>query len=578
MYTFLTKLAQLDAINDVFLLSEGGEVLCAMPAEASVKIAGGIARWREVVDGLAGAPSADFFFEKGCFYVHNVHIGHVIVSMKEARSLERVKMACTQVEKKLVEPLVRKKVLLKMMAEVDEACKPHLVRELAPAAEPVDREVAGQLIALLRQVQGSPQGREELLASLCEALGHSSSPEALAALEDYMCKNKAMLPETLQTAVKVSVQQLLLELPQARVTEQEKKENVPAASAPAPGPKAISPGGKGPSNSPEHRQIEELLSSGKKSEAIAQIMAAIEAAAHNRQFERAENLRELLIQVDSMALREIIRAAEVIEQAKRVSVKPEYQEAWADLALVLASEEFSALYHAMTPQVFAKDAMVVRQGDFSSSLYFVNSGRVQLYAVSQEREIPLKSFGAGEIMGAANFFEISVWTVSARSLGAEVYVLTRKKLQRLKESHPALKAKLLEFCARFPSEKALFSRTGRSRRRFDRKKASGRASIVLLDEQGQETSVGAKGDIIDVSKGGLSFSLRFSKKETAAALLGKKIRITIRPENSNATIACNAKIMAVRCCDFIGSDYSLHVEFQQELDHSQLQQVLGKGR
>ena len=57
------------------------------------------------------------------------------------------------------------------------------------------------------------------------------------------------------------------------------------------------------------------------------------------------------MQIDAMALREIIRAAEIIEQAKRASVNREFQHTWKELELALSSEEFSTLYHAMTPRV-----------------------------------------------------------------------------------------------------------------------------------------------------------------------------------------------------------------------------------
>lgn len=573
MHTFLTRLAQVDSIQEVILVSNRGEVLFEKKTGAAAKSDGEIARWNEIIAGLGGSPAAELFFEKGCYYVHNLDIGYVVVGVQNVSSLARVKTACTQVKGKLADAAVRKKVMLKMMADVDGAFKPHLVRALADVTKGTDREVAAQLITLLREEpQGTPQERDTLCLALCEALGHCTSPEALAALNDFLAKNQGVLPEAVETAARISVRQLTLDMPQSgKGPEKEKKADDAKTSRVAdfPAAKSLQPN--------DRQQIEELLGLGKKDEAIDRILAAIEAAARGRQFEQAETLRDWLMQIDSMALRQIIRAAEIIEQAKRASVSREFQQTWKELELALSSEEFSSLYHAMTPRVFAKDEMVVRQGEFTSSLLFVNSGRVQLYAVSQDREIPLKICSAGEIMGAGNFFEISVWTVNARSLGAELYALTREKLQRQKEQYPALAAKLLDFCTRFPSPNALFSKTGRTRRKFERKKAVGRATMVVLDEQEKETGIGAKGDILDVSKGGMSFSLRFSKKKNAEALLGRKIRITMRSDNSNASVTCNAKVMAVRCCDFIGSDYSLHVEFPKELDNTQLQQVVGRG-
>lgn len=573
MHTFLTKLAQVDSIQEVILVSSRGEILFEKRAEGAGQLEGGLERWKEIIAGLDGAPTAEFHFEKGCFYLHDLGIGHVIVGMTNARVLDRVKTACVQVSGKLGDAAVRKRVLLKMLAEVAEAFKPHLVRALYTLLEGGDRETGAQLIALLRQAaQGNPLERESLLLALCETLGHQASPEVLAALQDFLEEHRGRLPGAVETAARVSIQQLTLDLPSSGETAHAKKTEQPADVRSGPLP-ASSGGSTG-----DRRQVEELLAVGKKDEAIERILAAIEVAAKNRQFDQAERLREWLMEIDSMALREVIKAAEIIEQAKRVSISREFQETWKDLALALSSEEFSALYHAMSSKSFAKDEMVVRQGEFISTLFFVNSGRVQLFAVSQDREIPLKICNAGEILGAANFFDISVWTVNARSLGTEILFLGRKELLRQKEIHPAFEGKLLEFCSRFPSPNTLFSKTGRSRRQFERKKTSGQATIVVLDEQEKETGVGAKGDILDVSRGGMSFSLRFSRKKNAEALLGRKIKVNMRSDKSSTSVTCNATIKAVRCCDFIGSDYSLHVQFQQELDNTQLQQVMGKGR
>ena len=113
----LTRLAQVDSIQEVILVSNRGEVLFENKAGAAAKPDGETARWNEIIAGLDGSPAAELFFEKGCYYVHNIDIGHVIVGMTNAQSLERVKTACTQVKSKLADASVRKKVMLKMMTQ-----------------------------------------------------------------------------------------------------------------------------------------------------------------------------------------------------------------------------------------------------------------------------------------------------------------------------------------------------------------------------------------------------------------------------------------------------------------------------
>lgn len=575
MHAFLSKISQLDSIHDVILLSSHGELLFGKHADGSPEIDREIAHWNGIIAGLARPMMAELIFETGRYYVHHTDLGYVIVGMKNAKSLNKVKMACTSVQEKLADSAIRKRVILKMLAEADETRKPRFIKALAPLA---DKEIGSILIDLLqKEAQFEPQSRDNLLLSLCETLGHCPSNKALAALNEFLSKYssaKGSLHDGVEKAARISIQQLVLDMPgtENAVDAGRKDKDIRRVSR-----NGAESGAKEP-NPAEQQRIEELLSNGKQSEAIALIMQAIETAAGEKHFNKAERLRDRLIQIDSMSLREIIRAAEIIEEAKRASIGSAHLATWNDLAQALSAEEFASLYHAMTPKNYADGEMVARQGEFLSSLFFVNSGRVQLYAVSEGREVPLKIVGPGEIMGFGTFFEISVWTVNAKSMGAELRVLTREKLQKQKDAYPALQSKLMDYCARFQSSNALFSRTKRTRRQFERKKASGRATIILLDEQGKETGIGAKGDILDISRGGLSFSLRFSKKKNAAALLGKKIRVNIRTDTSISSFSCNALVMAVRCHDYVGNDYSVHVEFLKELNKLEMQQVVGKAK
>lgn len=211
-------------------------------------------------------------------------------------------------------------------------------------------------------------------------------------------------------------------------------------------------------------------------------------------------------------------------------------------------------------------------------LFFINSGRVHIYAISQGREVPLTILGPGEVLGGDTFFDASVWTVNVVSKGAALSLLTWQRLRSQKENCPALLSKLQDYCTRFESTAQLFIKSRRSRRRFDRKKMSGRVTIDLLDEKDQATGLSTKGELLDISKGGLALSLRFSKKKNASALLGKRIRVNIRHDASAVNLLRIGQVMAVRCHDFVGNDYSLHVEFETELSNGDIPQAAVKGR
>ncbi len=576
MNTFLTKISQLDSIRDVMLLSLQGELLFRRQAEVSVAIDREVVLWNAIIGNLNRPVSADLVFSKGRYYLYATDIGYLIVGMTNDKSLKKIRAACANVQEKLIDSTVCKKVLLKMLSDAEDIHKPHIVNALVPLA---DAEVAGVLLPILQQRDTyHPDIKEKLLLSLCWALGGSASYDAVVPLNEILRIYTSVTGSAgmeIETAAKQAIRQLELTQPikaKAVTAKTAGKARSTAKENPAQSGNIenLSEG-----SSSEEQQIKELLGRDQKRQAITRIMQLITVNAKAKQFQKAEQLRDWLMQIDSMALTESIRAAEIIEEEKRASVSSEYLATWKALLETLSPEECSSLYHAMTPKNYSDGERVVRRGEFLPALFFVNSGHVQMLADSQGREVPLKVFGPGEIMGGDTFFDASVWTVNAVSKGAFLSLLTLQRLQSQKDNCPALYSKLQDFCMRYISPGDLFRKTNRTRRNSERKKMAGRVTVDMLDQHGNNTGLGGKGELLDISKKGVALSLRFSKKKNAAALLGQKIRVNIRAGVSAAPRPCIGKVMAVRCHDFIGNDYSLHIQFETELSITEIEQFAG---
>ncbi len=569
MNAFLNKISQLDSIRAVILLSHHGEPLFHNQRDPKRDPHRTINRWKIIIKELSQPSSADFLFEKGRFYLHRTAIGYLIIALDNDNNLSKVKSACTNVQIKLADSALCKKVLLKMLSGAEDAQKPPIIKELVLLA---DTEVARILISLLlKESSFQPKVRDTLILYICRTLGYCSSFDAIKPLKNISHTYDKTHKSPLKNAIKEAAQIAIAQLEQDRLINEKNGIKI-ATNNTIPCPVKIKDHTVG--KTPEEHQVEELLKNGDENSAIAFIVQSIETAAHQKQFEKAENLREQLIKIAPMSLMEIIRAAEVIEEEKRADISNDHLAVWKDLVRLLSPEEYTSLYHAMTPKNYTNGEMIAKQGEFLSTLFFVNRGRVQLYAISQGKEVPLKTLGSGEIMGAETFFEVSVWTVNAKSMGAEVSRLQHKKLQDLKDTYPALESKLIDFCAHFQSSHSLFRKTKRTRRVFERKKISGRTTITLLNTKGEPTGAGAKGDLLDISKGGVSFCLHFSKKETATTYLGQAIRITIRTDISVPSFVSNGVVVAVRCHDFVGNEYSLHVKFDNQMASTKLQQII----
>jgi CRP-like cAMP-binding protein len=566
MKSFLDKIAQLSSVQHLLLLDLEGRLLYSFPSESTSDTIFNAADWRTLISGLGSPTTADVAFENGRFFMIQLQIGSLLVGVSHDEHAQTIKEGCATVREKLKDQVIRRNVLIRMFTEHRRAMKPQYIRGLKSVAGP---EVADVLVPFLNTGDQLPEeARCSLISLTCEVLGLCRTKPALEALKSFLNSgdSESVKDPEVEKAAQIAIAQLELDKV-GDVGESKAVGLAPAQqfnSAPDLEPNKLLTA---------DQQIQSLIEQNKKTEAISLIMDLIREHAEKNDFAEAERYREMLLATDSMALQEIVSAAEIIENEKSAALDEALISTWDELIRALSLEEFSALFHATRTQSSAAGEIIAEQGDFLSNLFFVNSGRIQLYTSSNSRDTPFKTVEAGEIFGANSFFDISVWTYNARSLGATLSVLTWKRLAALKEDYPTLQDKLLEYCNRFRTDPAYFEKSSTSRRKYERRKLSGRATMELLQLNGSETGQIARGELIDISQGGVAFVLRFHRKEYTLDLLGKHVKVIIRPDNSPVPLQKNGMIKAVRSHDIAGNDYSIHLEFDELLGVSEVSQA-----
>ncbi|MDJ0621623.1 MAG: cyclic nucleotide-binding domain-containing protein [Desulfocapsaceae bacterium] len=602
MSNLVTEILQLDADCEYLLFSRKGELLYN-PTDFLPNLSREQKNiWAKIISLLPFPFEAKLVFAEETLLISQNEIGFIVVFSGGLKELGDMTERCSQVREAVADLANRKKLLVEMLSKADDNVKLALLEELAPLA---DKEVSTGLVALLAQYkQFTDELRDQLLINICRILGDCDSCEAIEPLADFIakyCKTGTPYNRDIETEARVSLQQLeLIQQQQSSVLpengshdsgvmgmrEDHAESSTSSSTAETTntndnekGLQAVQKKVKPPLKDGVEQKIKDLVNQGKKQEAVAIIMRYIEAAAQQRMFEKAEKLRDTLIKIDSMMLKEIIRAAEIIEEYKAATIEPEHQEILAELIDMLSVEEFNSLYHSMSLQKFENGESIVEQGAFLPHLFLVINGQVQLYATVNGQEVPLKKVRSGEVIEPETFFEASVWTISVRSLGSDLLSLPRKKLEIMREKHPSLESRLVDYAARFSSANDFFRQTRRSRRRYERKKLSGRASATLLDKHGKETDVSFKGDLFDISRGGVSFCVRVSKKKNAGLLFGKRISISIPSGNVAAKRQQShlGRIIAVKGHHIVGNEYSLHVEFDRALSHEDMRKALEHG-
>ncbi|MEE4243568.1 MAG: PilZ domain-containing protein, partial [Desulfopila sp.] len=96
----------------------------------------------------------------------------------------------------------------------------------------------------------------------------------------------------------------------------------------------------------------------------------------------------------------------------------------------------------------------------------------------------------------------------------------------------------------------------------------------LLGKDGKETGVRFKGELFDISRGGVSFFMRVSKKKNADMLFGNKIRITL-PTGGGRQQDFSGIIVAVRGHHVVSNEYSVHVRFASQLASQKFLEIIG---
>jgi len=348
---------------------------------------------------------------------------------------------------------------------------------------------------------------------------------------------------------------------------------------------AVSGGNPGAANSgsgyelittyPEEKEVYALLQRDRTKSAIQVLIKLIEKAAHLKKINDAELLRLRLIDIDPMALSEIIKAAEFIEEGKSNSVDQDHILIWSDLYDLLSTEEFNAFYNALEHESHATEEVIVKQGDPQLRLLFINKGRLRLFYNDKENETLVKTLGPGNVFGGTSFFDESVWTLNAITMGlVNLSTLSMECVEEWKDEFPALEAKLKDYCQRFDRVNDFFVLSGAERRDDERRPLSGSVHLTLKNENAAATDSTISGECSDISPNGFSFLSGITQRKQARSLLGHHVGILFENEQSaGKTSSLTGTVMAV-CERPAELGRSVHIRFDTVLETKKMLDIM----
>ncbi|HJX34475.1 MAG TPA: cyclic nucleotide-binding domain-containing protein, partial [Desulfatiglandales bacterium] len=196
-----------------------------------------------------------------------------------------------------------------------------------------------------------------------------------------------------------------------------------------------------------------------------------------KDFEKADTLRDRIMEVNPMALTEIVKAGEIIDEAKSASIDQAHLETWAALYKTLTQEETTTLFFAMKSAVFDAKHYIFRQGERDTRLYFIGKGQLHSVFNQGDEEILIKELNPGDVMGEETFFNLTLCTSSAVTVSeVELYFLEQDMLAKWEKRSLGIESKLRDYCLKLPKTGKLLKEKGLDRRSHKRIEVMSKAS------------------------------------------------------------------------------------------------------
>jgi hypothetical protein len=316
-----------------------------------------------------------------------------------------------------------------------------------------------------------------------------------------------------------------------------------------------------------------LIGSGDMGRVGGLIRQQVKSALEERDFTFAEMLRDRLMEIDPMAFSQAIELGELIDDKRSEIHGDHHLEIWSDLYEGMSTEEFNMLYSSLREERYQKGESIVNSGETDNKLFFINSGYVSLGCMVGGKEIFLKRMQPGNILGSDQFFSASVWTVNLKALSpVQVQVLDLEALEEIAADYPNIEEKLRDYCRKFADISELLEMSGDDRREFPRFSGFLKIRTTLVDPYGSKGRRALKGDLVDISKSGLAFTIRISSKNSARLLLGRQVVTDLILDGE--VVTCAGIIVGVRQQVSNELTYSVHVKLSKHIEKKRLSRIV----
>lgn len=322
-------------------------------------------------------------------------------------------------------------------------------------------------------------------------------------------------------------------------------------------------------------RLNQFIENGQTEQAVKLLCQMVDICARRQDFEKAENYRDQLYEVDSMALSAIVRMNEIIEAEKGKALTPGRRRLWARFFEDLPPDEANAFFFALKEITIQPDQTILKQGNTNDRLYLVEKGRLTVVHEREDKQQLIQTIGAGDVIGEDTFFSINVCTASVTSLSeVKLSYMEKERLEGIMIQHPQIETRLKKICGTGRKIYSWIRKKGMDRRAFKRINLNTRLWFQVLDAgPGRPMTNFVSGELWDISKCGLSFYFGSKNRQAVQRLIGRSVgvRFKLMVDGKGKEAALTGIVQGVQAHPL--DEYSVHVKLRKQFSEAAMRTI-----
>lgn len=324
------------------------------------------------------------------------------------------------------------------------------------------------------------------------------------------------------------------------------------------------------------QKVDGLVAEDRIDQAVDILDRAVYGFVERKDYWHAKDCYNKLMEVNPLALSEIIRVADFIERSVFDNISVDHKAAWKEFYKDLPREIAVAFYLGLEEIILKPEDVLYKQRDLNDKLFLIDSGSIGLYAETKFDKIRLATLKPGELVGIEGFLYNTYCSNTAQAENPTV--LRALKLADFEKwptnfNHLSIK---INFMAEKQQERVseIIKKTAIQRRRYERYAPNNR---VYVEMNFPDFNKKFRAELLNVSFGGVAALGRIDT-EMFRNVLGAVTELSFVTKKQNFESVFNKSFVAevVGAVPKYNHNYSIHLQFKDLLESDELNTLINR--